>query len=199
MRRRKKSIAHRTHFFFFSSRRRHTRFKCDWSSDVCSSDLASQFVLPASGLRQPRFTISSAGWQQKLAHNTLVALDLLARNGYHGFAFVDQQPAQPGGIFLLRDHRKDRYRAVTISARHVFSESTELFAAYPGSRARSTEVLIPALGPIFYAPKQSGPVAWDAPNRLLTWGWMPQMCVGVQPQVRRRLGESVDLGGRRII
>src|SRR5882762_12033614 len=27
--------------FFFSSRRRHTRFKCDWSSDVCSSDLDS--------------------------------------------------------------------------------------------------------------------------------------------------------------
>src|SRR2546430_9931967 len=27
--------------FFFSSRRRHTRFDCDWSSDVCSSDLDS--------------------------------------------------------------------------------------------------------------------------------------------------------------
>src|SRR2546430_9944126 len=27
------------HFFFFSIRRRHTRFDCDWSSDVCSSDL----------------------------------------------------------------------------------------------------------------------------------------------------------------
>src|SRR5207237_7791198 len=27
------------YLFFFSSRRRHTRFKCDWSSDVCSSDL----------------------------------------------------------------------------------------------------------------------------------------------------------------
>src|SRR5689334_24185816 len=26
-------------FFFFSSRRRHTRWNCDWSSDVCSSDL----------------------------------------------------------------------------------------------------------------------------------------------------------------
>src|SRR2546427_422713 len=26
-------------FFFFSSRRRHTSFDCDWSSDVCSSDL----------------------------------------------------------------------------------------------------------------------------------------------------------------
>src|SRR5690242_21952452 len=26
-------------YFFFSSRRRHTRLTCDWSSDVCSSDL----------------------------------------------------------------------------------------------------------------------------------------------------------------
>src|SRR5699024_12040685 len=30
-------------FFFFSRRRRHTRSKRDWSSDVCSSDLALQF------------------------------------------------------------------------------------------------------------------------------------------------------------
>src|SRR2546430_12515943 len=29
-------------YFFFSSRRRHTRFDCDWSSDVCSSDLESE-------------------------------------------------------------------------------------------------------------------------------------------------------------
>src|SRR5688572_32307380 len=34
------------YFFFFSSRRRHTRFDCDWSSDVCSSDLvAGEFNL----------------------------------------------------------------------------------------------------------------------------------------------------------
>src|SRR5688572_15861064 len=31
-------------FFFFSSRRRHTSFDCDWSSDVCSSDLAVPVV-----------------------------------------------------------------------------------------------------------------------------------------------------------
>src|SRR2546430_6136317 len=34
-------------FFFFSSRRRHTRFDCDWSSDVCSSDLVSASQLGA--------------------------------------------------------------------------------------------------------------------------------------------------------
>src|SRR2546430_7297371 len=31
-----------TIYFFFSSRRRHTRFDCDWSSDVCSSDLEAE-------------------------------------------------------------------------------------------------------------------------------------------------------------
>src|SRR2546430_3033728 len=34
--------------FFFSSRRRHTRFDCDWSSDVCSSDLFSYLIVPAA-------------------------------------------------------------------------------------------------------------------------------------------------------
>src|SRR3989454_8344244 len=33
-------------FFFFSSRRRHTRLQGDWSSDVCSSDLANLGVNP---------------------------------------------------------------------------------------------------------------------------------------------------------
>src|SRR2546430_8634452 len=32
--------------FFFSSRRRHTRFDCDWSSDVCSSDLEYWNISP---------------------------------------------------------------------------------------------------------------------------------------------------------
>src|SRR5690242_21250444 len=32
-------------FFFFSSRRRHTRLTCDWSSDVCSSDLREYGVV----------------------------------------------------------------------------------------------------------------------------------------------------------
>src|SRR5688572_32482212 len=40
--------------FFFSSRRRHTRFDCDWSSDVCSSDLtAGSSAPPRRGSRRP--------------------------------------------------------------------------------------------------------------------------------------------------
>src|SRR5207302_4180011 len=49
-------------FFFFSSRRRHTRFSRDWSSDLCSSDLAS---VSSSGLvavivaEPPAFPVTS--------------------------------------------------------------------------------------------------------------------------------------------
>src|SRR2546430_7070742 len=37
-------------FFFFSSRRRHTRFDCDWSSDVCSSDLVIPGAVGTAGV-----------------------------------------------------------------------------------------------------------------------------------------------------
>src|SRR5256886_6326514 len=39
-------------FFFFSSRRRHTRFDCDWSSDVCSSDLDGGGAVGRAGDRR---------------------------------------------------------------------------------------------------------------------------------------------------
>src|SRR5947207_7582007 len=42
-------------FFFFSSRRRHTRSLCDWSSDVCSSDLGE---LRAVGRHNGRSDVS---------------------------------------------------------------------------------------------------------------------------------------------
>src|SRR5690242_21132615 len=49
--------------FFFSSRRRHTRLTCDWSSDVCSSDLG---IAPVVGIlvddvASARVTLEAAG------------------------------------------------------------------------------------------------------------------------------------------
>src|SRR6266568_2339288 len=45
-------------FFFFSSRRRHTRWNCDWSSDVCSSDLGTEAWVSA---RYPATASSTKG------------------------------------------------------------------------------------------------------------------------------------------
>src|SRR5256885_15067463 len=51
-------------FFFFSSRRRHTRLQGDWSSDVCSSDLAviaSQAHVPDTAARSALWTLLRLG------------------------------------------------------------------------------------------------------------------------------------------
>src|SRR5690606_39821843 len=56
----------------FSSRRRHTRFSRDWSSDVCSSDLAiavlngtANAILRAMGI-EPKEEISAARTAEEL-------------------------------------------------------------------------------------------------------------------------------------
>src|SRR2546427_4924692 len=89
-------------FFFFSSRRRHTRFDCDWSSDVCSSDL-SLFrlapVLDAIEVDAPVLRLT----QQSLGHFDVD--DVLARLAEPG----DTPPSKPVGFALyniaLRDGR----------------------------------------------------------------------------------------------
>src|SRR5688572_32294411 len=61
-------------FFFFSSRRRHTRFDCDWSSDVCSSDLegGSTFLLSYFLLRNGRRLLDGFPRQAEAAEVTVV-------------------------------------------------------------------------------------------------------------------------------
>src|SRR2546421_1381495 len=59
--------------FFFSSRRRHTRSDRDWSSDVCSSDLAFVFELGAYIARRQ-------GRWEEAAHHFERALEVDPRN-----------------------------------------------------------------------------------------------------------------------
>src|SRR5690242_17758541 len=58
--------------FFFSSRRRHTRLTCDWSSDVCSSDLdilVNNAGLYASLAMRPFEQIPLEEWRQVMDVN----------------------------------------------------------------------------------------------------------------------------------
>src|SRR5580698_8736816 len=55
--------------FFFSSRRRHTRLTCDWSSDVCSSDLVCTSSTCGRGL-----SVSDGPWATKLTPSVISAI-----------------------------------------------------------------------------------------------------------------------------
>src|SRR5256886_13390782 len=63
-------------FFFFSSRRRHTRFDCDWSSDVCSSDLLTvTLALPASARPGVYQVKAAAGANRERSEGSLAIND----------------------------------------------------------------------------------------------------------------------------
>src|SRR2546430_5608820 len=67
-------------FFFFSSRRRHTRFDCDWSSDVCSSDLQSTTpVLPEVFDAMKQYFLETFGSPSSLHRLGLHSREALAR------------------------------------------------------------------------------------------------------------------------
>jgi hypothetical protein len=64
---------------------------------------------------------------------------------------------------------------VEFDARRFFANGYTLFASYTRSSARTNATLdyLPTPSPL--GAQQSGPLAWDTPNRVVSWGWMPLM------------------------
>src|SRR5260370_16221734 len=99
--------------FFLSSRRRHTRFKCDWSSDVCSSDLiVSGGVYRDLPETMPQYQASmykSAGALKKLNENRQGSLLDFIEDFVRRFPkYVDEYET------LLTDNRIWKQRTVNI-------------------------------------------------------------------------------------
>src|SRR6267378_7320311 len=106
-------------FFFFSSRRRHTRSLRDWSSDVCSSDLAPRPGRAAGG-RPPAAT---AAWAAPVSR--------AARTG--------SPPPRPGwrprcSWWVLRNRRRRRVAQQRGNARRQFARAERL-GEQPGAQA----------------------------------------------------------------
>src|SRR5699024_3332209 len=75
--------------FFFSSRRRHTRSKRDWSSDVCSSDL--QIVIGTHSLIQEEVNFRDLG---------LVIIDEQHRFGVRQRRMLREKGLKPDVLFM---------------------------------------------------------------------------------------------------
>jgi hypothetical protein len=139
----------------------------------------TQFSVPSSGLQQPRFNTTSVEWEQKLGSNTFTGVTLLRRLESDGFTYQDIKPAPVippgplGGGFQLEDQRRDSYRSAEVWARHVFRNKAEIYGDYTRSSARTNEDLDYSLLNPYFVPQAPGPLLWDAPNRLISWGRSP--------------------------
>jgi len=102
----------------------------------------------------------------------------MRRVGSDGFTFLPPagDPATlltQGAVYRLANTRCDRYDAVEFSVRRTFAKQFEWFAGYTRSSARTNAVVDYSLENPIFAPQMPGPLAWDTPNRFLTWGWVP--------------------------
>ncbi len=134
------------------------------------------FVLSDRRLEAPR----SFGWglelERKLPAEIYARAEWIGRRGTNGYAFELRGVTQQGRImtFLeLGNDRSDAYDAFTLTARRAFKGNYMLFASYTRSSARTSAALDFSLDSPLFSPQQGGPLDWDAPNRLISWGWTP--------------------------
>src|SRR5438309_11750811 len=103
-------------FFFFSSRRRHTRWNCDWSSDVCSSDLRNPTIVVSI------FSHVPDAWEVHVGERDQVAVfRCISKNSF---------PPNRGELLVNVEFDRDR-RGIELHVRSVnrVAQENQLFTA----------------------------------------------------------------------
>jgi hypothetical protein len=100
------------------------------------------------------------------------------RTGVHGLAYEPLIPESGGAFYqgvnyLLGNTRSDRYDGFDIGLKRTFAKRFEWSIGYTRSRARTNSALEYNLENPIFGLQAPGPLAWDSPNRLRLWGWVP--------------------------
>jgi hypothetical protein len=145
----------------------------------------TKFTIPGAGLVLPRAGNWTLDVKHQLSEHVYVTAKYLRRRGTDGFTFIntldpDAPPsllplpnADSAGIYQLSNLRRDDYDSIAISVRQTLSGQYEWMASYTRSRALSNAVLDPNSAQPLQVLPDLVPMPWDAPNRVLAWGYLP--------------------------
>ncbi len=133
----------------------------------------TSFQIDPRTLEQSRFVNWSVALEQKLPKAIYLKTQFVQKRGANGWAFVNLGTDPFSGAFALRNVRQDHYDALEVSARRMFKGQHVVFASYTRSAARSTAVLNFNIDNPLFSQQAGGPLPWDTPNRVVTWGWLP--------------------------
>jgi Carboxypeptidase regulatory-like domain len=134
------------------------------------------FQVDERALREPRFLNWSAGFEKKLPGAVYFKTEFIQKRGVNGWAYVNTGLGPSGelsGQYVLSNQRQDHYDAITFSTRKRFKGEHIVFAAYTRSSARTTAALSFSIDNPLFSQQMGGPLPWDTPNRLQTWGYLP--------------------------
>jgi len=121
-------------------------------------------------LEMPLFLNWSVGLEKKLPAAIYLKAEFLQKRGTRGFVY---NALGTSTDFFLQNRRNDRYDGFQLTLRHNFRENYTIMGSYTRSSARSNEALDFNVDNPVLSGQQPGPYAWDAPNRFLSWGYLP--------------------------
>lgn len=157
----------------FNGARSDTYYESDGETPTGPS-LRTTFTADGGSLREARALNWSVEAEQRLPGAVFAKATYMWKRATDGFVYADQtSPTTLYGNFALTNDRTDHDTVASIEARHAFSGGYTLFAAYTRSSARTNAAFdyLPTVSTL--GPQQSGPLPWDAPNRVISWGWLP--------------------------
>jgi hypothetical protein len=128
------------------------------------------FSIPYGHLKQPRYNNWSATIDHRLRERLYIALDFLGRRGNDGFTYLQ---ANPNGLYVLSNDRRDRYHSIQIRVHQTLAQQYEWSASYTRSHTTSNAVLDFNTDQVQQVINNFGPMPWDAPNRFLGWAYLP--------------------------
>ncbi|HKX28380.1 MAG TPA: TonB-dependent receptor [Blastocatellia bacterium] len=131
------------------------------------------FTVNQPGLRPPRFMNWSLGVEQKLPSSIYLHVEFIERRGSGGLSFVNRGVNPLEGRYELASERLDRYDALQITMRRKLKDHYTVFVSYTRSAARSNAAFDPGLDNPIFGQQAAGPVPWDTPNNIISWGWLP--------------------------
>jgi hypothetical protein len=134
--------------------------------------IRSVFTIPPRQYASPRFTTWSASIDQQLAGRIFIKVQGLRRRGKRGLTFEGVSPA-PDIVYALSNFRADAYDSAEFTVRQNFHKQYEWMASYTRSRAASTAVVDLAADQPALVANNLGRLPWDAPNRIVSWGYLP--------------------------
>lgn len=134
----------------------------------------AMFTYNPDSLKEARAVNWSVSVARQLPGSIFAKISFLDKQTHHIFTYVNQNgPQALYGDYLLTNARKDHDYQTTVQARKTFRDGYTLFAAYTWSYAHTNAAIQYSPTISLLGPQQSGPLPWDTPNRVVSWGWLP--------------------------
>jgi hypothetical protein len=136
----------------------------------------------------PRYQISVLGYEHRTLGGFQARVTATRKRGRLGLAYnatygpgesvAAEIAAEYGArsldsVNILGNHRLDVFDSLEFTVRRPLRQQYEFMASYTRSRARSNSVADLSVDDPFLYPNNFGPMPWDTPNRLLSWGYLP--------------------------